>query len=113
MADMSAALSNGHGIAFLVSAGLVYEAIAAACSSPQTVHVNAKRRADSLMLWVNIGTGQAVFFVVLAAMLDSKHRLAILAGGGLAAGLMYYQYVYAKRRGLEEADQPTTEQYTP
>lgn len=113
MADMSSALSNGHGVAFLVSAGLVYEAIAAACSSPQTVHVNAKRRADSLMLWVNVGVAQAVMFVIIAAMLDSKHRLAILSGGGLAAGLMYYQYVYAKKKGLEEADLPTTEQYTP
>lgn len=112
MADVSTALSNGHGVAFLVSAGLVYEAIAAACSSPQTMEVNAKARADTLMKWVNLGTGQAALFVVIAAMLDSKHRLAILAGGGLAAGLMYAQYVHAKRSGLA-SDEPGTEQYHP
>ena len=92
--------SKSQGVAFLVSAGIVYEIIAAACSSPQTTEINAHSRSETLMKWVNIGVGQAAVFVIIAAMLDSKHRLAILGGGGLAMGLMYGQYVHAKRAGL-------------
>ena len=83
--------SKSQGVAFLVSAGIVYEIIAAACSSPQTTEINAHSRSETLMKWVNIGVGQAAIFVIIAAMLDEKHRLAILSGGGLAAGLMYAQ----------------------
>ena len=97
-------------MAFLVSAGLVYEAIAAACSSPQTMEINAKARAGTLMKWVHLGVGQAALFVVLAAWVDKKHRFAILAGGGLAAVLMYGQYVHAKAAGLASCE-PGTEQY--
>jgi hypothetical protein len=100
--------SKSQGVAFLVSAGIVYEIIAAACSSPQTTEINAHSRSETLMKWVNIGVGQAVIFVVIAAMLDERHRLAILAGGGLAAGLMYGQYVHAKKAGLRSME-PGTE----
>ncbi|HXT92375.1 MAG TPA: hypothetical protein VN714_24335, partial [Trebonia sp.] len=55
---------NGStGIAFLVSAGIVNEIIAAACSSPQTTEINAAKRADTLMKWVNLGIAQAALFV--------------------------------------------------
>jgi hypothetical protein len=88
-----------NAITFMVSAGLVYEIIAAACSSPQTAEINADRRAGTLMKWVKIGLAQAALFVALAAWLDSEHWPAIL-GGALAAGLMWWSYVYAKRSGL-------------
>lgn len=110
MADVSLAMSNEHGVAFLVSAGLVYEAIAAACSSPQTMEINAKARAGTLMKWVHLGVGQAAMFVLLAAYVDKKHRWAILGGGGLAAFLMYGQYVHAKAAGLASCE-PGTESY--
>lgn len=110
MADVSTTMSGGNGVAFLVSAGLVYEAIAAACSSPQTMEINAKSRADTLMKWVNLGVGQAALFVLIAAYVDSKHRTAILAGGGLAALLMYGQYMHAKSSGLRSCE-PGTESY--
>lgn len=100
MADLATAASGGDGIAFLVSAGIVYEIIAAACSSPQTTEINASRRSETLMKWVNIGVGQAAIFIVLAAYVDRRHARAILGGGGLAAVLMYAQYVHAKRAGL-------------
>ena len=109
MADIGA-VKNGNGVAFLVSAGLVYEAIAAACSSPQTMEINAHARADTLMKWVNLGVAQAVLFVALAAWWDTQHRMAILAGGALAAGLMYGQYMHAKSSGLASS-QPGTEAY--
>lgn len=108
--DVAGAVRGGDGVAFLVSAGLVYEAIAAACSSPQTMEINAHARADTLMKWVNLGTGQAALFVIIAAMLDQKHRLSILAGGGLGIILMYSQYVHAKKSGLRST-MPGTEEY--
>ena len=108
MADLSTVDKGGHGVAVLVSAGLVYEAIAAACSSPQTMEINAKARAGTLMKWVHLGVGQAALFVIVAAWVDKKHRVAILAGGGLAAALMYAQYTHAKASGLASCE-PGTE----
>lgn len=102
MADLATAERSGAagGIAFLVAAGIVYEIIAAACSSPQTAEINATARADTLMKWVHIGVAQAVLFVFAAALLDSKHAPQILGGGGLAVGLMYGQYRHALKAGL-------------
>ncbi len=110
MADFASPGSNSDGIAFLVSAGIVYEIIAAACSSPQTTEINAHARADTLMKWVNIGLAQAALFVVVAAWIDRRHRKAIIAGGAVAAGLMWAQYAHAKQAGLASGA-PGTEQY--
>lgn len=96
-------MGAGFGIAFLVSAGIVYEIIAAACSSPQTAEINAHSRADTLMKWVYIGVAQAVIFVAIAATIDPGHRAGIIAGGGLAATLMLMQYQHAKQSGLASA----------
>jgi hypothetical protein len=87
-------------VAFLVSAGIVYEIIAAACSSPQTTEINASTRADTLMKWVWLGIGQAAVFVTAAAVIDQAHRQEIVAGGVLAGVLMLAQYDHAKRAGL-------------
>lgn len=108
MADIVDAKSSG--IAFLVSAGIVYEIIAAACSSPQTTEINASIRAETLMKWVHIGIGQAAIFVFIAAMLDAKHRGAILSGGALAGLLMYVQYAHARSAGLKSSA-PGTETF--
>ena len=58
MADVGAT-SVGHGVAFLVAAGIAAEIIAKACSSPQTTEINANQRADTLMKWVWIGCRRA------------------------------------------------------
>ena len=100
--------AGGSGIAFLVSAGIVYEIIAAACSSPQTTEINAKSRSGTLMKWVHLGVGQAAIFVVAAAVLDKKNSAAILAGGVVATVIMYACYVYARNAGLR-SDEPGTE----
>lgn len=102
-----AGLENGNGIAFLVSAGIVYEIIAAACSSPQTTEINAATRADTLMKWVHLGMAQSALFIAAAALLDKKHRWAILGGGGIAGGLMYAQYWHARDAGLNSAEAGT------
>jgi len=110
MADVATAMKSEGGVAFLVSAGIVYEIIAAACSSPQTAEINAHKRADTLMKWVHLGIVQSALFVAAAAWLDKRHRAQILAGGGVAMALMYGQYVHARSAGLA-SDAPGTEQY--
>ena len=100
--------AKSNGIAFLVSAGIVYEIVAAACSSPQTAEINAGKRAPTLMKWVHLGLGQAAVFIAVAAFLDRSHMVPILAGGSLAGGLMYGQYVHAKSAGLKNGG-PGTE----
>jgi len=98
----------GSGTAFLVSAGIVYEIIAAACSSPQTTEINASTRAGTLMKWVHIGLVQAAGFVLAAAWFDRGHRAEILAGGITAGVLMYGQYWHARDAGLRNGG-PGTE----
>lgn len=99
---------NEKGIAFLVSAGIVYEIIAAACSSPQTTEINASTRAETLMKWVGLGLAQSALFVAAAAMIDRRNRMAIILGGGTAGALMLAQYVHACKAGLA-SDEPGTE----
>jgi hypothetical protein len=98
----------GGGIAFLVSAGIVYEIIAAACSSPQTTEINAGQRAGTLMKWVHIGLIQAAAFVAVAAYFDRAHRREIIAGGASAGALMYAQYWHARDAGMKSS-KPGTE----
>lgn len=102
---------GASGVAFLVSAGIVYEIIAAACSSPQTAEINAEKRAETLMKWVHIGSVQAALFVLIAANFDKKHRAEILCGGGVAWAIMYGCYYYAKWSGLRNSHLPGTETY--
>lgn len=103
-------LNNSDGIAFLVSAGIVYEIIAAACSSPQTTEINASSRADTLMKWVYLGLAQSALFIAVAAYIDPKHRSAIIGGGVTAGVLMFAQYAHAKQAGLS-SNKPGTERY--
>jgi hypothetical protein len=110
MADLATAISGEDGVAFLVAAGVVYEIIAAACSSPQTMEINAAARAATLMKWVYIGLGQAALFIIIAAWIDRRHRAAIIAGGLTAGVLMFAQYDHARRAGLTSA-LPGTESY--
>ena len=110
MADVASAAAGGGGIAFLVAAGIVYEIIAAACSSPQTMEINASARAGTLMKWVNIGVSQAVAFIAVAAWIDKKHAVEIISGGATALILMYMQYTHAKSSGLRNGG-PSTETY--
>jgi hypothetical protein len=102
--------NSSTGIAFLVSAGIVYEIIAAACSSPQTTEINASSRADTLMKWVYIGLIQAAVFIGAAALFDKQQRVAIIAGGASAGVLMWLQYYHAREAGLS-SDKPGTESY--
>lgn len=104
-------ISKGsNGVAFLVAAGIVYEIIAANCSSPQTTELNAKQRAETLMKWVNMGLAQSALFVGAAAVMDKDHRIAIVAGGVIAGAVMYASYAHAKQAGLASPE-PATENW--
>lgn len=103
MAIARVTAGEGDGIAFLVSAGIVYEIIAAACSSPQTTELNAHSRAPTLMKWVHIGLVQSALFVGAAAFLDRRRAHAYLAGGIAAGVVMYGSYLHARSAGLKSA----------
>ena len=108
--DFSATGGAGNGgVAFLVSAGIVFEIIAFACSSPQTAEINIKTRGDTLMKWVHLGEGLGAVFVVIAAVIDKKHRAAIFSGGAFAIASSEVFYRHAKQSGLEKPG-PGTEQ---
>lgn len=106
MAD-AALIGSDDAVTFMVSAGLVYEIIAAACSSPQTAEINAAKRATTLMKWVKLGLLQAGFFVLIAATWMHGGWPALL-GGALAGLIMWASYAYAKSCGLRSAE-PGTE----
>jgi hypothetical protein len=110
MALEKLAANGSWGIAFLVSAGIVDEIVAKACSSPQTAHLNAHKRASTLMLWVNVGMAEAAFFVAAAAVFDRKHRVPIILGGVAAGVITYGEYLYAMQAGLASAE-PGTEEW--
>jgi hypothetical protein len=100
--DFSAA-GVGWGVAFMVSAGAAAEFIAKACSSPQTLQVNAKTRAPTLMKWVNLGALEAALFVGIAAYVDKAHRVPILLGGGIEIAITYAEYLHAREQGLKSS----------
>lgn len=102
--------ANSNGIAFIVTVGAVWEAIAFACSSPQTAEINIRKRQHSLMYWVHMGQAAAATMVVIAATVDRKHRAAIIWGGLYGMGLAEWFYMHAKNRGLASGG-PETEQY--
>lgn len=97
----------GAGVAVLVGGGIVYEIVAANCSSPQTTELNASARAETLMKYVHLGLVQSAVFIGLAMRLDRAHAKPIFAGGALAAVFMYGLYGHAKKRGLASSAPPT------
>ena len=106
MADLTS-IGADDAVTFMVSAGLVYEIIAAACSSPQTAEINASKRSATLMKWVKIGLAQSALFVVIAATY-LKGGWPAVWGGVLAGALMAWSYIYANKSGLA-AGGPSTE----
>jgi hypothetical protein len=98
---------SGKGVAFLVATEVMYTAIAAACSSPQTTELNAASRSKTLMKWVHIGVAQGLLLVIIGAAYDKREAVPILIGGTLAGALLYIQYVHAKKAGLTNCGPPT------
>jgi hypothetical protein len=104
MADF---VDGGAAVKVAVYAALMYDIISATNSSPQTTEINAASRGPTLMKWVHLGMAQGVLFVGVGVALD-KQRWPPLLGGGLAAVLLYVQYVHARNAGLQNPG-PSTE----
>jgi hypothetical protein len=99
------------GIAFLIGAASVAEFVAKDVSSPQTVHLNAHKRAPTLMFWVHVGMIEAAVFTIIAASIDKQHAAAFVSGAVLEMVITEAQYLYARNLGMQEINQPTTENY--
>ena len=108
---MAPSVDTAAGVPFMVGAGLVYEVIAAACSSPQTAEINAHSRADTLMKWVYVGMVQSAGFIAVAAIIDKRNAKPIIAGGLAAGVIMYGSYRHALATGLANSAPPT--EHTP
>ncbi len=98
----------GAGLAFLIGGGAVAEFIAKACSSPQTVEINASKRADTLMKWVTIGLAESAVMVGIAAAIDKKYALYLIMGGLFEGVITYGEYLYGRESGLNKPG-PETE----
>jgi hypothetical protein len=103
-------LGNGNnGVAFVVAAGVVWECIAFACSSPQTAELNITTRGETLMKWVHMGQGLSAVTIAIGAIVEPRTRGAIIAGGLFAMGSAEGFYQYAKWSGLRSPLLPGTE----
>ena len=101
---------GSSGFAFILGAASVAEFIAKDVSSPQTVHLNAKRRAPTLMQWVHVGMIESALFIGITALVDRKHAKAFIAGAALEMAVTEGLYLYARQLGLQEGG-ATTEQH--
>lgn len=98
-------------MAFLIAAGIVYEIIAFACSSPQTAEININKREGTLMKWVHLGQALAFVSIMVAAYIDPKHKTAIYAGGFFAMISAEAFYLYARKSGKENPGASTEQSY--
>lgn len=101
---------SNPGTSFLISAGIIYEIVAAINSSPQTTELNAAARAPTLMKWVKLGLLQAAGFTALGMLFAGQAGYAVwpIAAGGLTAGaLIWVQYVHARNSGVANGGPPT------
>jgi len=102
--------SNNDAATVAIYAALVYDIISATNSSPQTTEINAAARAETLMKWVKLGLAQAAVFVTIGIIVDRGKPWRPALGGGLAAVLLWFQYVHARDAGLK-SNKPGTETY--
>ena len=105
MADL---IGGDDAATVAIYAALMYDIISATNSSPQTTEINAAARADTLMKWVKVGLVQGVLFIGIGMAIERPgKRWRPALGGGLAAVLLWFQYVHARNAGLRQGGQPT------
>lgn len=92
-------LGRSEGDTIALYGLVVFGIVAAACSSPQTAEINADKRSATLMKWVKIGLAMSAVYVVIGVWLDDK-RWPPLAGGALAAAMLWACYQHALDSGL-------------
>jgi len=110
LAELGAAGQALAGLAFLSGAQIMADIVAKACSSPQTMEINAQARAGTLMKWVTVGLLEGSALVIIAATISPQVSGAFLAGGAVEGVITYMQYRHAKQAGLANGG-PGTEQY--
>lgn len=77
-------------------------------SSPQTTELNAKKRAPTLMKWVNIAGVESIALVWVMTMASLPgHRKWPVLGGVMGLAVTYGQYLYAKMCGLQSMEDGT------
>lgn len=103
----SSARDAGNGIAFLIGAASMAEFVAKACSSPQTLEINAGKRAPTLWKWVNLGIAEGALLVAISAAIDKKFAFYILAGGVAEGVITYAEYWHGKQSGEASKEEPT------
>jgi hypothetical protein len=108
MALAETAAGPSFGIGFLIASEVMFTAIAACCSSPQTAELNADRRAETLMKWVHVGLVMGILLVAVASVCDRKRAGSYIAGGAVTGGSMYLMYAHARSSGLASSE-PGTE----
>jgi hypothetical protein len=83
-------------------------------SSPQTTELNAKKRAPTLMKWVNIAAVESLVLVWVMTMASLPgHRKWPILGGTMGLVVTYGQYLYAKMCGLQSMEDGTEDWSTP
>jgi hypothetical protein len=100
----------GTGIAFVIGAASMAEFVAKACSSPQTVEINASKRAPTMMKWVNIGILEGALLIGVTVFFDKKYSVPLIAGAVAEGIITYAEYVHGRASGLNNPG-PGTEQY--
>ena len=106
---MISGVSGGQGIAFVIGAASMAEFVAKACSSPQTVEINAQKRAPTLMKWVNIGIVEGALIIGATIFFDKKYAMPMIAGAVVEGVITYAEYAHGKQSGLANPGQPTEE----
>jgi hypothetical protein len=102
-------MSGGQGIAFVIGAASMAEFVAKACSSPQTVEINAQKRAPTLMKWVNVGIAEGALIIGATVFFDKKYAKPMIAGAVVEGLITYAEYAYGKNSGLANPGPPTEE----
>jgi hypothetical protein len=103
-------MSAGQGIAFVIGAASMAEFVAKACSSPQTVEINAKKRAPTMMKWVNVGIAEGALIIGATIFFDKKYAKPLIAGAVVEGIITYAEYAYGRNSGLANPG-PSTEDW--
>jgi hypothetical protein len=90
---------------YLVAALDIYSFIS---SSPQTVELNAKTRAPTLMKYVNIGSVGGIAVGLVGMTLAPKgSKMWPIIGAGTGVVFAHFIYQHAKQAGLSKPGVPT------
>lgn len=94
-----------RGTEVAITAEMVYQLTGCNMSSPQTAHLNARARADTITFWVRLTNWESAAWTAFFMWLYGSWWP--LLGGALAGTGMYGKYRYAITTGLKEGGKAT------